>query len=288
MFHAVLLSMRPHQWVKNTFVLAPLVFAQKLGHGPLVLRALLAAALFCAVSGAVYLMNDLADRERDRRHPVKKDRPIASGRLSEDVARRWTVGLLLASGLLGLWVGPWFLAAMGAYFLVNLGYSLHLKHVPFLDVSVIASGFLLRVVSGAVAIAVPISAWLLVCTFLLSLYLALGKRKHELLALGNRTATRRVLNSYRVDHVKLAMLATAVATTAAYAGYTLDPATATQFRTELLPLTVPFIVIGLYRFFRLTQRSGHLESPTEQMVRDGPFLANVMAWGIVVLVLIYV
>jgi decaprenyl-phosphate phosphoribosyltransferase len=287
MLRAVLLSMRPHQWVKNTFVLAPLVFAQRLGEPPLVLRALIAATLFCAVSGAVYLMNDLADRERDRAHPSKQRRPIASGVLPVAVARRWVAALLLVSAVLGLWLDPWFFAALGAYFAINLGYSLWAKHVVFLDVSVIASGFLLRVLSGAVAIDVPISAWLLICTFLLSLYLALGKRKHELLALGNGTSTRRVLNSYRVDHVKVAMLGTALLTTGAYTAYTLDPATAAQFGTHLLPITVPFILYGLLRFFRLTQRSGHPESPTEQMIRDPRFLVNVLGWVVVVLVLIY-
>jgi decaprenyl-phosphate phosphoribosyltransferase len=279
--------MRPPQWVKNSFVLAPLVFARKLTSPEHVGRALLAAVLFCAASGAVYLINDLADRERDRAHPSKRTRPIASGRLSARTAKAWSAGLLVGSLAVGMLLDWRFAAVLSAYFALNVAYSASLKHVAFIDVSVIALGFLCRVWAGALAIRVPISVWLVVCTFLLSLYLGLGKRKHELVAVANGGATRRVLDSYQLNHLKGAMLLSALATAAGYAAYTFDPATAAEFGTRWLPVTIPFIAVGLLRFYRLTERVGHPESPTEQMVRDRPFILNVLAWGAVVVALIY-
>ena len=282
----LLKSMRPQQWVKNLFVLAPLVFSQNLLTPDLFLLALLGMALFCATSGAVYLINDLFDIERDRVHPIKRHRPIASGRLSRRAA--WVAAVSIVSGGLACAaiLAPWFAVILGGYAALNLWYSLHLKHVVFLDVTVIATGFLLRVLAGGLVVDVPISAWLIICTFLLSLYLALGKRKHELHTVGAERQSRGVLRHYELSHIKTAMVIAAVVTLLSYSGYTLDPATVEEFNTRWLPLSIPCIAIGLSRFYRLTQ-SFEFGSPTELMLRDRIFVGNILIWAILMVVIIY-
>lgn len=279
-------TMRPHQWVKNSFVLAPLVFSQNLSNVDLVWRSALAVLLFCLASGAVYVINDLADVERDRAHPIKRFRPIPSGRLPLKAAKFAAVGLVVGSTGLSLLLEPWLAAILAGYMVLNLWYSFQLKHVVFLDVTAIATGFLLRVLAGGIAIDVPISVWLIVCTFLLSLYLALGKRKHEILAMGAGQKSRKVLEQYKLDHVRWAMWVASSVTAVCYLAYTLDPATIDTFETHLLPITVPFIGVGLWRFYRLTQ-SPEFGSPTELMLKDRPFIANILVWGVVTLALIY-
>ncbi len=286
MISALVKSMRPHQWVKNGFVLAPLVFSQNLTSQEHVLEALAAALMFCLGSGAVYIINDLVDREGDRAHPVKRNRPIASGALPVSAARVAAIVLLVGSVTAASLLAPLFGAILATYATMNLAYSLQLKHVAFVDAGIIATGFLLRVLGGALAIDVPISIWLVVCTFLLSLYLALGKRKHELLTLGTEAKTRKVLDNYDLEHVKVIMGAAAGATATSYAAYTWDTATRTQFQTDLLPLTIPFIAYGLVRFYLLTHREDY-GSPTELMIKDVPFIANIVLWGVITVALIY-
>ena len=286
MFGELLKSMRPQQWVKNLFVLAPLVFSQNLLAPTLLLRALAGTALFCAASGAVYLINDLFDVERDRLHPVKRHRPIASGRLPKGVA--WVSAAVLVLGGLALaaLLNPWYALILAGYAVLNLWYSLQLKHVVFLDVTVIAIGFLLRVLGGGLVVDVPISAWLIICTFLLSLYLALGKRKHELVSVGAERQSRSVLKHYEIGHIRTAMIVAALVTLLSYSGYTLDPATVAEFDTHWLPLSIPFIAFGLSRFYRLTQSSS-LGSPTELMLRDLVFVSNIVIWVVVMVAIIY-
>jgi 4-hydroxybenzoate polyprenyltransferase len=289
------LSLRPHQWVKNLFVLAPLVFARKLldpgSHLPnleLIFAAVGAFAVFCLASGAVYLLNDIVDREKDARHPVKKNRPIASGRLSLPAARAGLALVTLAACVTAVLIQPALLTVAAAYMLLNVGYSFRFKHIPFLDVASIAAGFMLRVLGGAVAIEVPVTVWLYACTFLLASYLALGKRKHELLNAGvSASLQRQVLGAYVVRHVDHAQLAAGIATGICYGAYTWSEHAVSQFGTRGLVLTLPFIAFGLWRFARLTNRTDTAESPTEAMIRDLPFLANLGLWAVAVVAIIY-
>ena len=280
--------MRPHQWVKNSFVLAPLIFAQELTNPSSLARAVAATLLFCAVSGAVYLMNDVLDVEKDRTHPTKRNRPIPSGRLPVKVARSASAALVFGALVLGAILNWQFAAAAAVYFVVNIAYSLKLKNVAYLDVLTIAFGFLVRIVAGALAIDVPVSVWLFACTFTLALYLAMGKRRHELLsaASGNAVKQRSVLGSYDLQGLTMAMLGTALAATAAYTAYAVEDHSET-FGTDLIPLTIPFCVIGLTRFFRLTMDVENPASPTEKIVKDPPFLANLAAWAVLMVYLIY-
>jgi 4-hydroxybenzoate polyprenyltransferase len=245
--------------------------------------------LFCLLSGAVYLINDLADNEKDRIHPRKRLRPIASGEISLVFARRAAVLLCLVALAGGLLLGPWFVLAAAGYFALNLGYSFHIKHMIFFDVVSIAAGFLLRVVAGALAVQVPPSPWLLVCTAVLACFLGFGKRAHELTSSGERAGTQRsVLARYQLQHLELALRALGILTVIVYVAYTQSPHTVEFFGTRGMAFTSPFIVAGVLRFLHLCKSRPGAESPTEEMLRDRVFLANLLLWVAAVTFVIYV
>jgi decaprenyl-phosphate phosphoribosyltransferase len=287
---ALLVTMRPHQWVKNLFVAAPLVFSRHLGDTTYALRAALAVACFCLLSGAVYAFNDVRDVEADRAHPDKRTRPIAAGHLGERTATV-AAAVLAALALTGSALLHWQVAALGAgYAAVNLAYSLHLKHVAFVDVALIATGFLLRVLAGAAAIAVHPSVWLLLCTGLLAAMLGLGKRAHELAwatSSGTQATTRAALAGYRLPLVRGAVLVLGAATAVAYVLYCRDPHTVAFFKTDRLIFTAPFPVLGIARFTTLALYRPSRKSPTDAMLRDGLFLANLVAWAVSVVWIVY-
>ncbi len=288
---AILATARPHQWVKNLFVVAPLVFSKHLFMVDYVARTLIATAAFCAVSAAVYTFNDLRDAEADRAHPIKCRRPIASGELEENLAIAATAAWAAAAITVSLALSWEVLAATAGYLAVNLCYSLGLKRVAFVDVMAIAGGFLLRVLAGAYAIAVPVSPWLLACTGLLASLLGFGKRAHELL-LANRAgrqaaATRAALAGYHLGLLRVLLLVLALATCVAYALYTRDARTVAFFGTESLAFTLPFCVAGIGRFLWLTLIRPRDTSPTEAMLRDWPFLLNLAVWAATVVAIVY-
>jgi decaprenyl-phosphate phosphoribosyltransferase len=284
----LLRAARPHQWVKNSFVAAPLVFAQRMDDVTAVTRTVIAIACFCLLSSAVYLLNDLVDVEKDRAHPVKRSRPIAAGTLSVGAAR----AAAIIAALTGLGVGGWLspmLAAVGAGYLgLNVAYSFWLKKIAFVDVACIALGFLLRVLGGAYAIPVAPSWWLLSCTVLLAAFLGFGKRAHELRVAGQRsTVQRAVLGSYHPGVLRALLIGLAVATTVVYAAYTLSPHAVASFGTRGLVLTVPFVGFGVFRFIRITGGKSDAESPTDSMLRDGLFLFNILAYALSIVLVIY-
>lgn len=285
---AILKTLRPHQWVKNLFVLAPLFFSKAFLDIVLSTRALSAALLFSLVAGAVYMMNDIFDVEKDRNHPVKKNRPIAAGTLPIALAKTLSAilgpGSVLLAFLLDWRVG----AVLGTYFVMNLAYSVKLKHVPYVDVSIIAIGFVMRVMAGAWAIDVVMSNWLLICSFLLAMYLALGKRMSELKLVesGRADTVRKVLKYYNSEQLNFAVLFVSGLTIASYTIYTLTASLPDQplrtvytpFHSQYLPLTIPFTVFGIARFYVLLSRETD-DSPTELILRDWPFIANLLLWG---------
>lgn len=278
--------------MKNLFVVAPLVFGKVLGDPARLGRAWLAFAVFCALSGAVYALNDVVDVEKDRAHPVKKRRPIAAGALPLGLARGFALALA-ALGLAGAAALDLRFAAVAAgYLVLNLAYTFSLKHVPFLDVGSIATGFLLRVLGGAYAVNLAPSRWLMLNTLLLAAFLGFGKRAHELgqavSARGSIGTTRRVLSRYRADQLGWALKATGVLTSIGYVAYTQSPHTVEFFGTRLFALTAPFCVFGIWRFSVLAMRLDQDDSPTEGMLRDVPFIANLVLWALAVLVIIYV
>ena len=271
--------MRPEQWLKNGFVLAPMVFSGLLDDPNAWGRSLVAVAAFCCASSAVYLVNDVFDREADRRHPSKCNRPIATGEISVGTAIAMSVVLAVAAMVTAFALGNLFPAVLGSYILLVVLYSAVLKRVVFIDVLVLAAGFVLRVVGGAVAIDVPVSRWLLLCAYLLALYLALGKRRSELALLGENAGTHReVLGHYTLGLVDQAISVVLGATVLAYTLYTVAPDTVAKVGSEGLMATVPVVLYGLFRYLYLLHRHELGGSPTRVLVTDRPLLITVVVW----------
>jgi decaprenyl-phosphate phosphoribosyltransferase len=281
-------TIRPHQWVKNVFVLAPVFFAKDLFEPRLVLRAAGSFGVFCLLAGAVYTINDIADADGDRLHPVKRFRPIASGRVTVKSARILAVTLIIL-GLSGALYGPWaFFGIASLYLLQNLAYSLKLKEYAYVDVLLIAAGFVLRVVGGGYGTHVHVSVYLLVCTALLALFLGFGKRRHELSGGASRAKKQRAaLSRYSTQGLDAAMSITGIATIATYVAYTVDPTTKAYFGSDKLWLTSFFVVLAVLRFLYLVRSRPRAESPTQEMLRDGPFVAAVLVWVMVVIWIVY-
>jgi 4-hydroxybenzoate polyprenyltransferase len=284
----LLISVRPGEWTKNLFVFAGLLFGQRLTDPIAVERAGIAFLIFCALAGVVYLVNDVADRERDRQHPRKRNRPIASGALSVPLALG--TAAVLATAALGAawWLGRDFGVVASAYVLLLVLYSGPLKHVVIIDVLTIAIGFVLRVVAGAVAIEVPISQWLLICTILLALFLALSKRRHEIVLLADGAiGHRRILEEYSPYLLDQMIGVVTASTLMAYVLYATSHETAERFGTSLLGLTIPFPLYGIFRYLYLVHRKEGGGSPAELLLNDRPLLACVALWAIAVAVIIY-
>lgn len=282
----MLRTMRPHQWVKNLFVLAPVVFAKHLAHPSIIKSALGAFGVFCLLAGAIYTLNDLVDVEADRHHPVKRKRPIASGTVPPALAKVMVVGLLVVA-LGGASLGPpKFLAVAVAYLVLQIAYSFKLKQYPWIDVLCIASGFVLRVLAGGYAIKTPVSGYMLACTLLLALFLGFGKRRHEI-AGANPEKQRKALERYSQRSLFWALATTGFATVATYTAYTLDPHTQQFFRSDWLWLTALHPLLGVLRFLQIVHGRPQAESPTQEILRDTPFVLNVIIWIVEVVVILY-
>jgi 4-hydroxybenzoate polyprenyltransferase len=281
-------SLRPAQWAKNLFVLAPLVFGDLLLVERAVLRAFLALVAFCCASSAVYLVNDLRDREEDRRHPLKRLRPLAAGTLSVPAAVAAVLGLAAAALLLAVYLGLPFLLVLGAYLLLNVLYTFWFKHMVILDVMSISLGFVLRVLAGAQATGVEVSRWLLLCTTFLALFLAFSKRRHEITLLAGEAAGQRpVLDHYSPAFLDQMINVVTASSVVAYALYAVAPETVGKYHSENLVLTIPLVLYGIFRYlYLLYQRPGD-RNPTEAILRDPPFLINMLLWGLAVLWIVY-
>ena len=280
--------MRPGQWTKNLFVFAALVFAQRLNDTDAVLLSFAAFLIFCALSSTIYLINDVLDREQDRRHPLKINRPIASGAVSPALALS-VAAVTGAVAIVAAAAVNWAFFQMAlAYVVLLSGYSAFLKHIVILDVLTIAAGFTLRAASGAAAISVPISHWLLVCTTLLALFIALSKRRHELTLLTETAIDHRpILGDYTPYLLDQMISVVTASTLIAYAFYTISPETTEKFGTDLLSLTIPFPLYGIFRYLYLVHRHDQGGSPAELVVNDRPLLVCVALWAFSVVAIIY-
>jgi 4-hydroxybenzoate polyprenyltransferase len=284
----VVLAMRPRQWTKNIIVFAAVVFSQNLVSPAKVEMSLAAFAAFCVLTSAGYVLNDILDLERDRRHPEKRKRPLASGAMTVGVG--W--GVFLVAGLVGLAsaaaINPRLGLVAASYLALQVAYCLALKHLVILDVFSVAGGFLLRVLGGAYAISVPVSSWLLVCTFFVSLFLALAKRRHEIVLLENAAEEhRQVLEKYDVLLVDQMMSVVTASTVVAYSMYTLAPDTVLRFHNTNLKYTIPFVLYGVYRYLYLVYRKNQGGSPETVLLQDVPLILNVVLYGITVLIILY-
>jgi 4-hydroxybenzoate polyprenyltransferase len=285
---ALLVSLRPHQWTKNLLIFAPLALSKHLFHTRPFVVSIAAFALFCALSGVVYLVNDVADVERDRLHPLKRNRPIASGALSPRSALLAAAGLGVASLALSLLLGKRFTACALAYLLLNLAYSFKLKNVVIVDAIAVSLGFVLRAVAGAVAIRVEFSDWLLICTILLALFLTFCKRRHELTSLSEGAADHRQslleYSPYLLDQMISVVTASCVT---AYAFYTTAHETVQKFQTDRLSWTLPFVLYGIFRYLYLVHRKELGGSPTDVLLTDRPLLLAVALWALAIVVIVY-
>ncbi len=284
---ALLASLRPRQWVKNLFVFAGVIFSQQL-LTPRVWPALAAFAIFCGLSGAIYLFNDVADVDKDRLHESKRRRPIASGALPIGAAIGF--GVLLLAGCLAaaFRLSPAFGLVALFYGVLLTAYSLWLKHLVILDVLTVAAGFVLRAVAGAVAVDVEISGWLLICTILIALFLALGKRRHEYRSLtGDAAAHRPILAEYSEGFLDQMISVVTASTVTTYALYTMSSETVAKFHTRLLPLTLPFVLYGIFRYLYLLYRRDLGGNPSDLLVTDRGLLLDALLWMVTTLAIIY-
>ncbi|GAB4167229.1 MAG: decaprenyl-phosphate phosphoribosyltransferase [Rhodocyclaceae bacterium] len=275
---SVVAALRPQQWIKNGFVFIGLLFGHAWNDAATVRMAIAAFAAFCLLSSAVYVMNDIADRDADRLHPRKSRRPVASGALGVPAA----AALSLACALLGLALGfawggrePWIFPA---YLAINLAYSLGLKHVVILDVFLISAGFMLRILAGTLGLAIAPSHWLLACGMLVTLFLGFAKRRAELDVAGAGAAQRRVLEQYSAALLDQMITVAAAGTVVAYALYTLSPETIALHGTDRLVYTVPFVLYGMFRYLFLLHRRGGGGDPALEIVRDPHLVAALLGW----------
>jgi 4-hydroxybenzoate polyprenyltransferase len=284
----LVVSLRPEQWTKNLLIFAGLVFGGRLLELDAALTAVATFAIFCALSGAAYLFNDVADRDADRSHPLKRTRAVASGTLPIPVALGTAVGLAAAAIAAASRIAPSIAAVATAYIGLLLVYSWFLKHVVILDVLSIAGGFVLRAMAGALAVAVPIGSWLLVCTTLLALFLALSKRRHELVVLGDEaTEHRRILGEYTPYLLDQMIAVVTASTLIAYTVYATSAETAVRLGTPRLGLTIPFVLYGIFRYLYLVHQKREGGSPAAVLLTDRPLLACVGLWTATVVILMY-
>ena len=284
----LIISLRPAQWTKNLLIFAALVFAEKLFDVRSVALSVAAFAIFCALSGVVYLINDIADRRTDREHPLKRRRPIAAGTLPVPLAAT-AAGVIGMASLTAAFALNWKLGLVAAgYVALQALYSGPLKHIVIIDVLALSIGFVLRAAAGAVVIDVVVSHWLFVCTILLAMFIALAKRRHELVLLADGAASHRpILGEYSPYLLDQMIGVVTASTLIAYIFYTISPETAEKFGTDLLGLTIPFPLYGIFRYLYLVHRREGGGSPAELLINDRPLLACVMLWVAAVVLIIY-
>jgi len=287
MFTALLKTMRPRQWPKNIFIFAALVFDQQLFNVDSLIRTVMGFALFCLISSSVYILNDILDVEADKQHPDKKNRPIPSGKLPINVA--WIavgVFVILTAGLSYL-LAPGFELVVLIYFVLNIAYSIWLKHIPIVDVFIIATGFVLRVHAGVTLISVErFSPWLYVVMTLLSLFLGFGKRRAELALLTDDASShRKVLDGYTLPLLDQYIMIVSGTTIVAYSLYTFSAPNVPENHSMML--TIPFMVYAIFRYMYLIEVKHAGGAPEEILLSDRPFQLSMFLWGIVVIVIFY-
>jgi len=289
MLKSIFKLLRPQQWIKNGVVLAGLIFAGQGTNQAYQIISLLTLAAFCCLSSSVYALNDIVDIDRDRQHPLKKNRPLAAGDLS--ITAVGIVGTILALGglLLSYYIGLGLFYVALVYLVLNVLYTFWLKNIVIIDVMSIAAGFVLRALAGAVAINVEFSNWLLITTFVLALFLGLGKRRHELLFLENdATSHRQILDKYSPYLLDQLIGVVTASTVITYLFYTLSAEVSEKLHTKYLYVTIPFVIYGIFRYLYLVHKEEKGGSPTTLLLADRPLLADVVLWLASIVVILYV
>jgi len=278
-FHLI----RFNHWIKNFFVIAPLIFALKFFDREAVLKSVIAFFAFSFISSFNYIINDIRDREKDAFHSLKKNRPVASGKISPAVASIVGAAFIIIASTLSLGVNIHFTFILAVYAGMNLLYSYHLKNVVIIDVMIIAVGFVLRVIAGSVAIDVPYSNWILLTTLFISLFLGFGKRRHEMSIMGNSMEHRPVLKYYSIQLLDYLIIISAALTIITYALYTVDPENAARFKTNKLIYTVPFVIYGILKYLVLLFKERKGGDPADIVLHDRSILADIFLWGVTIM-----
>jgi 4-hydroxybenzoate polyprenyltransferase len=288
MIKAIIRAMRPRQWAKNVFIFAALVFDEQLTQQEPLLRTIAGFVLLCAISSAVYIMNDVADVESDQQHPTKRNRPIATGQLSIPLALAYAIALAVFALAVGFALETVFGWIITLYFVLNLLYSLWLKHTPIIDVMIIAAGFVLRVAAGVALIEVArFSPWLYVCTTLLALIIGFGKRRAEIILMADGANThRKVLDGYTIGFLDQLIVVVSASTIMAYSLYTFSAANLPP--NNRMMLTIPFVIYGVFRYLYLIHVEDAGGAPEELILSDRPLLATLILWGMLAVVILYV
>lgn len=300
----ILITMRPHQWIKNLFIFPALIFSKNLFHPAYLLKSVAAFFLFCALAGSVYILNDVMDAGEDRHHPRKRYRPIASGRVGVNTA--YLLHGILASLSLSLSVAlnPYFGAIAGLYYALNVAYSLGLKRVVILDVLIVSMGFVIRAAAGGLVISVEVSPWLLICTMLVALFLVLAKRRHEIILMGDRanmlmelslaaedqqlaSRYRHSLEDYNPYFLDQLIGVTTATTLITYILYTLSDDAVSKFGGAGLIYSVPFVIYGIFRYLYLMHLKKEGGSPVRSLAGDPPLMADIVLWGVCVVFILY-
>lgn len=285
---AFLRALRPKQWIKNCVIFAPLIFAHHMTDLHFVWRSVAAFVLFCMASSAVYLLNDIIDLENDRVHPTKRLRPLAAGEITIPAAMGVGVLLAMAAVAGSVVLSKPFALLVLTYLAANILYSLWLKHVVIVDVMIISSGFVIRALGGALVIGVEISPYLILCTVLLSLFLGFTKRRQELAQLeGGAASHREILREYSVAFLDQMISIVTACTVVAYSLYTLAPETRARVGTPYLPLTIPFVLYGIFRYLYLVHQRNMGDNPTGALYADRPLMINVILWVVAAVAILY-
>lgn len=279
--------MRPHQWVKNSFVLTGLLFGHAWHDPALVSKAIIAFVAFCLTSSTIYIINDIVDIEQDKNHPTKRNRPLPSGKLTIPTAAVFAALLGTAAFTLGYFASPTVVLILLIYAVMNVAYSLKLKHVVILDVFIIATGFMLRILAGTLGLGIPPSQWLLLCGLMVTLFLGFSKRRAEIIALSDdKSAHRKVLEQYSAVLLDKMIVITGAGLIMSYSLYTMNPETIRIHGTANLIYTVPFVIYGVFRYIFLLHHQSSGGDPSKDLVRDPHMLIVLLAWLITTIVLI--
>jgi len=283
----ILQLIRVKQWIKNFFLFAPLIFSHHLFETKFLFTTIKAFISFCLISSVVYIINDITDIEQDKKHPIKKDRPLPSGRISKSTAIIISFFFFIGMFFTAFDLNTKFKIAVLTYFLINIFYSFKLKQIVLLDIFFIAFGFMIRIIAGGWVINVYISSWLILTTLFLSLFLAVTKRRSELAVIDNNSGTRKVLSDYSINFADQMATIAAAGTVISYALYTVSERTKELFRTENLIFTTPFVVYGIFRYLYLVHKKNLGENPTYIVTSDVPMIINIFLWILTSIAIIY-
>ncbi len=276
--------LRVKHYIKNFFVFVPLIFAEKFTDLNSIIKNVLAFFSLCFAASFIYIVNDIKDREKDRLHPVKKNRPIPAGRVSIPTAFIFSLVLIALSLWISFYINFWTLISVLVYVLLNIAYTFGLKNVVILDVMIIAGGFVLRIITGAVAIEVPLSNWIILTAISISLFLGFGKRRHELIYVGENH--RKVLQDYSVQFLDYMMIISVTMTVMSYSLYCMDDRVTARLGTDKLILTVPLVIYGLFRYMYLIYKKDEGGDPAELVAKDKGIIIAVLSWFILTMLMI--